>query len=95
VTVRAVAPLAELVELAFPLLVPGGRLVAWKRDDLAEERSRALPAVAALGGGTLEVVPYPAPLAGLAGHVLVVIRKAGRTPGGWPRPPAERKRHGW
>jgi 16S rRNA (guanine527-N7)-methyltransferase len=95
VTVRAVAPLAELVELAFPLLVPGGLLVAWKRGDLGDERSRALPAVATLGGGTLEVVPHPPPLVGLAGHVLVVIRKAGRTPGGWPRPPAERKRHGW
>jgi 16S rRNA (guanine527-N7)-methyltransferase len=31
VTARAVGPLAELVELAFPLLRPGGILVAWKR----------------------------------------------------------------
>jgi 16S rRNA (guanine527-N7)-methyltransferase len=95
VTVRAVAPLSELVELAFPLLAPGGLVLAWKRSDLADERSRALTALAALGGGTLEVVPLPAPLAGLAGHVFVVIRKAGRTGGGWPRPPAERKRHPW
>ena len=34
VTVRAVAGLAELIELAFPLLEPGGTLVAWKRGDL-------------------------------------------------------------
>lgn len=31
VTARAVGSLAELVELALPLLRPGGRLVAWKR----------------------------------------------------------------
>jgi hypothetical protein len=36
VTARAVAPLAELVELAMPLLVPGGVLVAWKRDATGE-----------------------------------------------------------
>jgi 16S rRNA (guanine527-N7)-methyltransferase len=95
VTVRAVAPLAELVELAFPLLAPGGLLVAWKRSDLDAERTRALPAVAALGGGTAEVVPLPVPLAGLEDHVLVVIRKEGRTGAGWPRPPAERKRRPW
>ncbi len=95
VTVRAVAPLAELVELAFPLLVPGGVLVAWKRTELGAERAHALPAIAALGGGTLEVEPFPAPLAGLEGHVLVSIRKDGRTGSGWPRPPAERKRHPW
>ncbi len=31
VTARAVGPLAELAELALPLLRPGGLLVAWKR----------------------------------------------------------------
>ena len=35
VTARAVAPLAELTELALPLLRPGGVLVAWKRGDPA------------------------------------------------------------
>ena len=33
VVARAVAPMADLVELALPLLRYGGRLVAWKRDD--------------------------------------------------------------
>jgi 16S rRNA (guanine(527)-N(7))-methyltransferase RsmG len=33
VTARAVAPLAELIEIALPLLAPGGILVAWKRGD--------------------------------------------------------------
>ncbi len=95
VTVRAVAPLPELVELGFPLLVPGGLLLAWKRIGLDDERRRALAAVAALGGGSVEVVPPLAPLPGLEDHVLVAVRKEGRTSGEWPRPPAERKRRPW
>ena len=95
VTVRAVAPLPELVELAFPLLASGGLLLAWKRAGLDDERRRALAAVEALGGGSVEVVPPPAVLAGLEDHVLVAVRKAGRTGREWPRPPAERKRHPW
>ena len=95
VTVRAVAALPDLVELAFPLLAPGGLLVAWKRADIADERDRALPAIAALGGGRLDVVPVPGPVAGLEGHVLVAISKAGRTGAEWPRQPAERKRRPW
>ena len=34
------AALAELVELAFPLLAPGGVLVAWKRGDPSDARAR-------------------------------------------------------
>lgn len=34
VTARAVAGLGDLIELAFPLLRPGGILVAWKRGDV-------------------------------------------------------------
>ena len=93
VTARAVAALPELVELAFPLLATGGLLVAWKRSEIGEERNRAVPALAALGGGTLDVLPTGA--AGSSGHVLVVCRKTGRTPAGWPRTPAERVRHPW
>jgi 16S rRNA (guanine527-N7)-methyltransferase len=95
VTVRAVAPLPELVELAFPLLAPGGLLVAWKHARRGEERRRAMVAVAALGGGSVEVVALPASLPGLADHVLVAVRKEGRTTGDWPRPPAERRRRPW
>jgi len=93
VTARAVASLADLIEVAFPLLVPGGLLVAWKRSEIGAERDRAMPALAALGGGTLEVIEAtpPAP----AGHVLVICRKTGRTSLAWPRPPAERIRHPW
>lgn len=93
VTARAVAALPELVELTFPLLAPGGLLVAWKRSSIDEERVRAMPALVALGGGTLAVLELAPPVP--AGHVLVIFRKTGRTPAGWPRSPAERIRRPW
>ena len=43
VVARAVAPLPELVELAVPLLAPGGCLVAWKRGDIARRAGRRGP----------------------------------------------------
>jgi 16S rRNA (guanine527-N7)-methyltransferase len=93
VTARAVAGLPELVELAFPLLAPGGLLVAWKGSAIQEEHLRAMPALRALGGGTIEILATAPPVP--AGHVLVVCRKTGRTAPGWPRSPAERARHPW
>lgn len=93
VTVRAVAALAELVELAFPLLRPGGMLVAWKRGELGEELAAGGRAVAALGGGTLDHAPVDIP--GLDGHVLVVATRTGDVPDGFPREPAHRRRGPW
>jgi 16S rRNA (guanine527-N7)-methyltransferase len=93
VAARAVAPLAELVELAFPLLVPGGILVAWKRGDLAAELDAAARAVEGSGGGSLELVDPGTPL--LPGHRLVVATKRGRTPDHLPRDPARRRRTPW
>jgi len=94
VTARAVAALPDLVELAFPLLAAGGILVAWKRAAPGDELERAGPAIAALGGGTLAVTDPPA-VPGLEDHVLVIVRKEGRTSAGWPRPPAQRSRQPW
>jgi len=93
VTVRAVASLADLVELAFPLLAPGGCLVAWKRGDLSAELAAAERAIDALGGGTLVVRAVDIP--GLDGHRLVVATPGGRVPAGYPRDPAARKRRPW
>jgi hypothetical protein len=75
--------------------VPGGLLLAWKRAGFDDERERALVAVAALGGGGVEIVPLPALLPGLEDHVLVAVHKEGRCGQEWPRPPAERKRRPW
>ena len=93
VTARAVAPLAELSELAFPLLMPGGVLVAWKRGDLAAELAAAERAVAGLGGGGIDAVAAPDAI--LPGHRLVIVTKHGRTPEAYPRDPAPRRRAPW
>jgi 16S rRNA (guanine527-N7)-methyltransferase len=94
VTARAVGPTADLVELAFPLLEPGGRLVAWKRGDLDRELEAAERAIHALGGGWLEVQPIVA-VPGLDDHVLVVAERTGQVPDGYPREPAARRRRPW
>jgi 16S rRNA (guanine527-N7)-methyltransferase len=93
VTARAVAPLAELVELVFPLLRPGGLLVAWKRGEIDAELAAAGRAGEALGGIDLEVTT-PGPVA-LPEHHLVAITKRRPTPPGWPRDPAVRRRRPW
>ena len=93
ITVRAVAGLAELVELAFPLLEPGGCLVAWKRGDLDLELAAAERAIDALGGGSIEVRPVA--VDGLDRHCLVVATSGGRVPPGYPRDPGARRRRPW
>jgi 16S rRNA (guanine527-N7)-methyltransferase len=93
VTARAVAATADLVELAFPLLEPGGVLVAWKRGELGAELAAARRAVDALGGGSLEVDDVA--IEGLGGHRLVRVTRGGRVPGGYPRDPAARRRRPW
>jgi 16S rRNA (guanine527-N7)-methyltransferase len=93
VTVRAVANLADLVELSFPLLAPDGVLVAWKRGEIVDEVAAAQRAIHALGGGTVaSVEPH---VRGLEGHRLVVVTSRGRVPPGYPRDPAARKRRPW
>jgi len=93
VIARAVAGLAELVELALPLLAPAGILVAWKRGDLEPELAAAGRALAALGGGTLVVRPIDVP--GLADHRLVVVTARGGVPVAYPRDPGARRRRPW
>ncbi len=94
VTARAIGSLADLVELAFPLLRPGGCLVAWKRGDIAAEIEPARRAARALGGGAVDV--RAAEAGGLLpDHRLVVVTKAGPTPDAFPRDPALRRRRPW
>ena len=93
VVARAVGPLAELVELAFPLLVRGGSLIAWKGDLADDELAAGRRAVAGLGGGRIAIVPAGAP--GIAGHRFVVATKRGGTGVAYPRSPAARRRHPW
>jgi 16S rRNA (guanine527-N7)-methyltransferase len=93
VTARAVASTADLVELSFPLLAPGGSLVAWKRGDLAAELDSARRAIDALGGGALET--HDVTVAGLTDHRLVIATRTGAVPDAYPRDPAARRRHPW
>lgn len=94
VTARAVGSLADLVELALPLLRVGGRLVAWKRGDIAAELDAAARAARALRGGP-PIVRAVEAVANLRGHVLITVSKLGRTPPGHPRDPARRSRQPW
>ena len=95
VTARAVGSTADLIELAFPLLVPGGALVAWKRGDLSAELDGAARAVDAIGGGTLDVLDVE--VQALNEHRLVVAQRSthGRVPDAYPRDPSQRRRRPW
>lgn len=93
VTARAVGSLAELVEVAFPLLAPGGCLIAWKRGNVVAEMEVARRAIGLLGRGRIEGREVAA--AGLDGHRLIIVTKLGRTPVGYPRAPAARRKHPW
>lgn len=93
VTARAVAGLPDLVELALPLLAPGGVLVAWKRGDVDEEIAAARRALRALGGGRIREEPVR--VRALPGHRLVLVERGGDVPPGYPRDPAVRKRRPW
>jgi 16S rRNA (guanine527-N7)-methyltransferase len=90
VTARAVGTLAELAEVALPLLAPGGILVAWKRAPLDAELASAERALAALGAGPALVVEVRVP--GLEAHRLVVVPRVGRIDARFPRDPAVRRR---
>lgn len=98
VTARAVGSVAELVELGLPLLAIGGRLLAWKRGDVASELEAATRAARALGGTAPRWVAHPASIAraaNLVGHGVVAVTKARPTPTGLPRDPAARKHRPW
>ena len=107
VVARAVAPLAELIELAFPLLPRDGSLVAWKSaSGLAEdgrgELAGARRAIAAIDPNATVAIERAVPedagpaMEGLADHRLVVVtRRAEDLAPMWPRDPAVRKRKPW
>jgi 16S rRNA (guanine527-N7)-methyltransferase len=80
----------ELVELALPLLAPGGVLVAWKREPIGDELDAAGPALRALRAGAVDVVPAGVP--GLESHRLVIVHRGAAADARFPRDPAERRR---
>lgn len=84
VTARAVGRLSTLAELASPLLVEGGLLVAWKGRRDAEEEAQLKRAAEGLAMRLEAVLPV-GPYAGSCHRHLHVLRKCGPTPGGLPR----------
>ncbi|HEX5691891.1 MAG TPA: 16S rRNA (guanine(527)-N(7))-methyltransferase RsmG, partial [Roseiflexaceae bacterium] len=80
---RAVADLRVLAEYCVPLCRIGGRLLAPKGAQSAEEIERALPAIARLGGGPPVVEPVDIPET--ERRALVVIEKIAPTPAQYPR----------
>jgi 16S rRNA (guanine527-N7)-methyltransferase len=94
VTARAVGSLAEVIELAMPLVREGGAVVAWKREEerggLRAELRDAGSIIRASGGGRPEVLTIAASF--LPGHRLVVVPKQRPTPASYPRPARVRRR---
>ncbi len=90
VLARAVADLAEVAEVALPLLDVGGVLVAWKREPVGEELAAARTRIGDAGGGRAHVERVD--LEGLEGHRLVVVTKVRPSPPQFPRDPAVRAR---
>lgn len=76
---RAVAALPVLLELCLPFLRPGGRLVATRGGDLAQQQAEAGRAVREL------TARFGPSLPGLRGSGLVVVDKLGPTPARYPR----------
>ncbi len=84
VTVRAVAPLAVLVEYAAPLLRIGGTLVAWKGRRDAGEEATGEEAAAIVGLEPRQVVELPA-RPGAEHRTLHLYCKIRPTPPRFPR----------
>lgn len=83
VTARAVAKLAVLAEYALPFVKIGGSFVAYKSADCEEEINEAKPAIKRLGGSIESVKDLP--LTDEITRRIIIIRKTGHTPKGYPR----------
>lgn len=83
-TARAVAALPVLAEYLLPFLRVGGRALALKGAEAAEEARSAAGAIRKLGGELVELLPYRLPGLDQARH-LVVIEKRHPTAPAYPR----------
>jgi len=83
---RAVAPLPALCELTLPFVKVDGVLLAWKGPAAPEELEQAVKAIAALGGGEPQVLPYSL-MDGQYARVLIAVPKIRHTPPHFPRKP--------
>lgn len=84
VTARAVADLRLLCELCLPFVKVGGRFLAMKGTDCAQELEAALPAIQILGGRVEECFDYQIPHTNVT-HRVILIEKSALTPEKYPR----------
>lgn len=85
VTARALGALPVVMELAAPLMAPGGALVAWRGRRDADDPSAAGRAADALGlapGSDVDVTPFPG-----VSRYFSVWTKVADTPDRYPRRP--------
>ncbi|MBV9867801.1 MAG: 16S rRNA (guanine(527)-N(7))-methyltransferase RsmG [Abitibacteriaceae bacterium] len=81
---RAVGSVAEVCELALPLVKVGGHLVLWRGERAPEELAVAHGAIKQLGGAPGDVLPYDLPGHTLKYH-LITINKITPTRSQFPR----------
>ncbi len=81
-TARAVARLSVLSEYCLPYVKPGGKFLALKGSDCAEEIAQAELIISKLGGKIANIVEYQLPNAD--GRTLVVVEKVAKTPKEYP-----------
>jgi 16S rRNA (guanine527-N7)-methyltransferase len=86
-----VGRLATLAELASPLLIEAGVLVAWKGRRDADEEAE-LDRVAGRMGMSSEDIRWVGPYAGSQNRHIHVLRKTGPTPPELPRRPGMAKK---
>jgi 16S rRNA (guanine527-N7)-methyltransferase len=91
VTARAVGRLSTLAELATPLLVEGGILVAWKGKRDADEEAQLERAAEGLAMRP-ELILDVGAVAGSRHRHLHIVRKVGPTPPSLPRRPGIAKK---
>jgi len=92
VVARAVAPLASLVELASPLLVGGGRLIALKGASVADEVAAGDAAGRLCGMVRVECVRVDVPGSDRE-HMILVYERRGLSRERLPRRPGAAQRH--
>ena len=81
---RGVADLAVLLEYCLPLVRVGGRFIAMKGPDVADEISRAGAALRELGGRVSRVLGVELP-EDMGKHTLVLVEKVSPCPARYPR----------
>lgn len=83
-TARAVASLPVLLEYCLPFVKPGGLFLAMKGPGASEEAEQSAHALEVLGGRIVGINRFFLPGTDMERNI-VVVKKNGRTPKGYPR----------